>query len=48
MIEQPTAVPAIVYPDSDGMPMADNTKQFRAIVTIQGNLDAIFRERDDV
>ena len=31
----------IVYPDSDGMPMADNTQQFRAIVTIQGNLDAL-------
>jgi Uma2 family endonuclease len=38
----------IVYPDSDGMPMADNTQQFRAIVTIQGNLDALFRDRDDV
>jgi Uma2 family endonuclease len=39
---------SIVYPDSDGMPMADNTQQFRAIVTIQGNLDALFRDRDDV
>ncbi len=38
----------IVYPDSDGMPMADNTKQFRAIVTIQGNLEAWFRDRADV
>ena len=38
----------IVYPDSDGMPMADNTQQFRAIVTIQGNLDALFRDRADV
>ncbi len=39
---------AIVYPDSDGMPMADNTQQFRAIVTIKENLDALFRDRDDV
>lgn len=38
----------IVYPESDGQPMADNTKQFRWIVTIQGNLAAIFRERADV
>ncbi len=38
----------IVYPDSDGMPMADNTKQFRAIVTIQGNLEALFHDRADV
>lgn len=33
----------IVYPDSDGKPLADNTKQFRWIVTIQGNLDALYR-----
>ena len=45
-----TAVAAapVVYPDSDGQPMADNTRQFRAIVTIQGNLDALFRNRPDV
>lgn len=48
MTSQPVAATPIVYPDSDGMPMADNTKQFRAIVTIQGNLDALFRERADV
>jgi len=28
--------------------MADNTKQFRWIVTIQGNLDGWYRERPDV
>jgi Uma2 family endonuclease len=39
---------SIVYPDSDGMPMADNTQQFRAIVTIKENLEALFRDRDDV
>ncbi len=32
----------IVYPDSDGMPMAENTLQFLWIVTIQGGLDALF------
>src|SRR4051812_27387732 len=32
----------IVYPDSDGQPMADNTLQFQWIVTIQGGLDALF------
>lgn len=48
MTSQPVTAASIVYPDSDGMPMADNTKQFRAIVTIQGNLDALFRERSDV
>jgi len=30
----------IVYPDSDGEPIADNTKQFRWIVTLKENLDA--------
>lgn len=29
----------VVYPDSDGLPMADNTKQFRWIVTLKENLD---------
>ena len=32
----------IVYPDSDGQPMSDNTLQFRWIVTIEGGLDAVF------
>src|SRR5262249_9522600 len=30
----------IVYPDSDGRPMADNTEQFRWIVVLRDNLDA--------
>jgi Uma2 family endonuclease len=39
---QPTSKPAVIYPDSDGQPMADNTKQFRWIVVIQQNLDWLF------
>jgi Uma2 family endonuclease len=31
----------IEYPDSDGQPMADNTRQFQNIVTIHGNIDAL-------
>ena len=38
----------IIYPDSDGQPMADNTRQFRYIVTIQGGLAALFADRPDV
>lgn len=30
------------YPDSDGQPMADNTKQFRWIVVIKENLERLF------
>jgi len=36
--------PTIVYPESDGMPMADNTVQFRYIATIQGGIDALCRD----
>jgi Uma2 family endonuclease len=39
---------SIVYPESDGLPMSDNTKQFRWISTLYGNLAALFRERVDV
>lgn len=45
---QPPCEPAIIYPDSDGKPMADNTKQFRCIVTIQGGLDALFKDHVDI
>src|SRR6266704_5862438 len=38
----------MVYPESDGLPMADNTKQFRWIVTIQGGLDALFKDEPNV
>lgn len=38
----------IVYPDSDGQPMADDTKQFRYIVTIQGGLDSFFKDDPNV
>jgi Uma2 family endonuclease len=38
----------VVYPDSDGQPMAENTLQFDWIVRIKEGLDALFRDRDDV
>jgi Uma2 family endonuclease len=38
----------IYYPESDGKPMADNTRQFRWIVVLFGNLAAWFRDRADV
>lgn len=38
----------IIYPDSDGQPMADNTKQFRIIVTIKENLELLFADDPDV
>ncbi len=51
-IETPTDTAAvaedIIYPESDGQPMADNTRQFRWIVTIQGGLDALFQDNPNV
>jgi Uma2 family endonuclease len=38
----------IVYPESDGKPMADNTKQFRWIQVLQGNLAALYRDDPNV
>ncbi|MEM7769306.1 MAG: Uma2 family endonuclease [Cyanobacteria bacterium P01_A01_bin.37] len=38
----------VVYPESDGNPMADNTKQFRWIVTIKENLELLFADQADV
>jgi len=38
----------VIYPDSDGEPMAENTRQFRMIVTIQGGLDVQYRDEPDV
>ncbi|HTL88229.1 MAG TPA: hypothetical protein VL134_02435 [Leptolyngbya sp.] len=29
----------VFYPDSDGKPMADNTKQFRWVVVVEQNLE---------
>ena len=38
----------IIYPDSDGQPMADNTKQFRWIVLIKENWELLFANAPDV
>ncbi len=40
--------PAVIYPDEDGNPIAENTLQFQWIVTIKGGLDSVFRDRADV
>ena len=45
---QRTPPTEIFYPDSDGEPMADNTRQFTYIVMIQGGIAALFADRPDV
>lgn len=42
------ALQDIDYPEDDGNPMAENTQQFRWIVTIQGGLDALFADNPEV
>lgn len=43
-----TQLKTLQYPESDGQPMADNTLQYRWIVTIQGGIDALFKDNPDV
>lgn len=45
---QPPSKPEVVYPESDGKPMADNTEQFRWIVIIKENLELLFADDPNV
>ena len=38
----------VIYPDSDGQPMADNTEQWDLIALVKLNVEAIFANREDV
>jgi len=42
------AKPKIIYPESDGLPMSDNTLQFEWIAKLVGALAFVFRENADV
>ncbi len=44
----PTISGPVFYPESDGEPMADNTRQFHWIQLIASNLQILFADRDDV
>jgi len=47
-LSSPSLENELLYPDSDGKPLADNTTQSRLIFTIKGGLDALFKDRADV
>jgi Uma2 family endonuclease len=47
MVQQITKAP-VIYPERDGLPMSDNTLQFKWIVKIKENLEILFAERADV
>ena len=50
MVQQltPETKPEIIYPDRDGEPIADNTKQFRWIVTVKENQEILFANNPEV
>ncbi|MFM7363954.1 MAG: Uma2 family endonuclease [Cuspidothrix sp.] len=50
MVQQltPETKPEIIYPDSDGNPMADNTEHYEWIVKIKENLEILFASENDV
>ena len=39
---------SIIYPESDGLPMAENTRQLNRIIALVTNLRALFRDDPDV
>jgi Uma2 family endonuclease len=47
-IASPTPKPVVHYPDDDGLPMSDNTHQFRWIFMIESNAEVYFRNDPDV
>ena len=47
-LKTPVADIDIIYPESDGQPMAENTQQFRWIVTVKEGLEALFADHPDV
>ncbi|WP_309742167.1 Uma2 family endonuclease [Chamaesiphon sp. OTE_20_metabat_361] len=48
MVTQLPTPNQIDYPDSDGKPMSDNTKQFRWITIVKYNLDWLFANDENV
>lgn len=50
MVSQPATVnlTEIIYPESDGKPMANNTEQFNWIVAIEQNLEWLFADNSNV
>ncbi|MFM5889601.1 MAG: Uma2 family endonuclease [Dolichospermum sp.] len=50
MVQQLTTAikPGIIYPDSDGNPMAENTEHYEWIVKIKENLEILFASENNV
>jgi Uma2 family endonuclease len=48
MIQPIPPLEPVFYPESDGQPMSDNTRQFAWIYLLYGNIEALFHDRPDV
>lgn len=48
MVTQIPQIAEVIYPDSDGKPMAENTEHFELIFWIEKNLELIFADQPDV
>ena len=48
MTRSPALNQDVSYPDSDGQPMSDNTKQFNWIVYVKLGCEALFRDNPNV
>jgi Uma2 family endonuclease len=48
MVSQIQDSTEVIYPDNDGQPMSDNTRQFRWIVVIKENLEWLFADNPAV
>lgn len=48
MVQLTPETSKVIYPESDGQPMADNTEQFAWIVKIKENLEILFASSADV
>jgi hypothetical protein len=44
----PTVEEELLYPESDDQPMAENSRQFRYIVTIEGNIAILYADDPNV
>jgi Uma2 family endonuclease len=38
----------LIYPETDGEPMAENTIQYRYLTMVKGGLEVVFKDRSDV
>lgn len=50
MLQQvtPETKPTVIYPESDGQPISDNTQQFPWIVMSKENLEILFSEDENI